>query len=144
MKKAIEETNRRRAVQKAYNEAHGITPRQVKSNILDLSAGLYDANADALPLAAEGSPEDLLSEKDIKRLIKEATDEMQKAADEMRFEEAAAARDRIVLLKDMDLGLKPPSRALLAAPVKQESTAGMAGRKKGGRGGSSPRARAKR
>src|SRR5215217_4405375 len=98
MKKALEETSRRRAVQKAYNEAHGITPRQVKSNILDLSAGLYDANADALPLAAEGSAEDLLSEKDIKRLIKEATDEMQKAADDMRFEEAAAARDRIVLL----------------------------------------------
>ncbi|MBF5041461.1 excinuclease ABC subunit UvrB [Aggregicoccus sp. 17bor-14] len=145
MKKAIEETNRRRAVQKAYNEQHGITPRQVKSNILDLSAGLYDASPDALPLAAEGSPADLLSEKDIKRLIQEATDEMQKAADEMRFEEAAAARDRIVLLKDMDLGLKPPSRALLAAPVKQENTAGMAGRKKGGRSGSSSsRARAKR
>jgi excinuclease ABC subunit B len=144
MKKAIEETNRRRAVQKAYNEAHGITPRQVKSNILDLSAQLYDANPDALPLAAEGSPEDLLNEKDIKRLIKEATDEMQKAADEMRFEEAAAARDRIVVLKDMDLGLKPPSRALLAAPVKQETTAGMAGHRKGGRGASSPRARAKR
>ncbi len=144
MKKAIEETNRRRAVQRAYNEKHGITPRQVKSNILDLSAEAYDANPDALPLAAEGSPEDLLSEKDIKRLIKEATDEMQKAADEMHFEEAAAARDRIVLLKDMDLGLKPPSRALLAAPVKQETTAGMAGHRKSGRGGSAPRARAKR
>ncbi|HET9449679.1 MAG TPA: excinuclease ABC subunit UvrB, partial [Aggregicoccus sp.] len=92
MKKAIEETNRRRAVQKAYNEKHGITPRAVKSSILDLSAGLYDASPDGLPLAAEGSAEDLLSEKDLKRLIKEATDEMQKAAAEMRFEEAAAAR----------------------------------------------------
>ena len=46
---------------------------------------------------------------------------MQHYADEMEFEKAAEMRDRILLLKDMELGLKPPSRALLAAPVKKET-----------------------
>jgi excinuclease ABC subunit B len=117
MKKAIEETDRRREVQRAYNKEHGITPRSVKSAILDLSSQFYDADPMALPLAADDA-NDLLIPKEIKRLIEEFTKDMQRAADEMQFEKAAEYRDRIVLLKDMDLGLKPPSRALLAAPVK--------------------------
>jgi excinuclease ABC subunit B len=50
----------------------------------------------------------------------------------MEFEKAAQARDRILLLKDMDLGLKPPSRSLLAAPPKpaaEPGTATMKGRR---------------
>jgi excinuclease ABC subunit B len=117
MKRAIEETNRRREVQRKYNEDHGITPRSVKSAILDLSSQLYDADPMALPMAADAA-NDLLIPKEIKRLIEEYTKDMQKAADEMEFEKAAQCRDRILLLKDMDLGLKPPSRTLLAAPVK--------------------------
>ncbi len=89
MKKAIEETNRRREVQRAYNEEHGITPRSVKSAILDLSAQLYDADPMALPLAADDA-NDLLIPKEIKRLIEEYTKDMQRAADEMEFEKAAA------------------------------------------------------
>jgi excinuclease ABC subunit B len=117
MKRAIDETNRRREVQRKYNEEHGITPRSVKSSILDLSQQLYGADAMALPMAADAA-DDLLDAKEIKRLIEEYTKDMQRAADEMEFEKAAQCRDRILLLKDMDLGLKPPSRALLAAPVK--------------------------
>ncbi|WP_224245865.1 excinuclease ABC subunit UvrB [Hyalangium gracile] len=129
MKLAIEETNRRREVQRAYNEKHGITPRSVKSAILDLSAQFYDADPMALPMAADAA-NDLLIPKEIKRLIEEFTKDMQRAADEMEFEKAAQFRDRILLLKDMDLGLKPPSRALLAAPVKPaEKDVPMKGRK---------------
>jgi excinuclease ABC subunit B len=129
MKKAIEETNRRREIQRAYNVQHGITPRSVKSSILDMSQQLYGADPMALPMAADAE-NDLLIPKEIKRLIEEYTKDMQRAADEMEFEKAAACRDRILLLKDMDLGLKPPSRTLLAAPAKPADKEGsMKGRR---------------
>jgi excinuclease ABC subunit B len=143
MKLALEETNRRREVQRAYNEQHGITPRAVKSNILDLSEHLYDAESSELPMAADAAS-DLLEPKEIKRLIGEFTKDMQHYADEMQFEKAAEMRDRILLLKDMDLGLKPPSRALLKAPVKpadekKPGTPGARGKRggapRGGKGG---------
>jgi excinuclease ABC subunit B len=137
MQKAIEETNRRRDVQRRYNEEHGITPRSVKSAILDLSQQLYGADPMALPMAADAA-NDLLIPKEIKRLIEEFTKDMQRAADEMEFEKAAQFRDRILLLKDMDLGLKPPSRALLAAPPKPAEAQGPM---KGRRGNAAARGR---
>ncbi|WPB80655.1 excinuclease ABC subunit UvrB [Archangium violaceum] len=141
MKLAIEETNRRREVQRSYNEQHGITPKAVKSNILDLSEHLYDADPSALPMAAD-SANDVLEPKEIKRLIGEFTKDMQHYADEMQFEKAAEIRDRILLLKDMELGLKPPSRTLLKAPPKpadekKPGTPGPKGRR-GGKGGGGP------
>ncbi|HEX5746804.1 MAG TPA: excinuclease ABC subunit UvrB [Archangium sp.] len=141
MKLAIEETNRRREVQRAYNAQHGITPKAVKSHILDLSEHLYDADPSALPMAAD-SANDVLEPKEIKRLIGEFTQDMQHYADEMQFEKAAEIRDRIVLLKDMELGLKPPSRMLLKAPPKpaderKPGTPGPKGRR-GGKGGGGP------
>jgi excinuclease ABC subunit B len=72
-------------------------------------------------MAAE-KQDDLLTKKDIARLISELTPKMHEAADAMEFEEAANLRDRILLLKDMDLGLKQPSRAVLQqAPAKEGS-----------------------
>ena len=137
MKLAMEETDRRRAVQKAHNQAHGITPRSVKSHILDLNAELYDFQQPGMLKAAEGGADDALAPADIKKLIAESTKEMQQAADEMEFERAAQLRDRIVVLKDMDLGLKPPSRALLAgtaAKKDDEEEAPKPGtRRRGGR-----------
>ncbi|MFP2930296.1 excinuclease ABC subunit UvrB [Pyxidicoccus sp. 3LG] len=146
MKKALDETARRREIQKKHNEAHGITPRSVKSNITDLSEHLYDAEgAGALPMAAEGE-DDLLQPKEIKRLIEEFTKDMLAAADEMQFEKAAEHRDRVQLLKDMDLGLKPASRSLLKAPAKAEDAEAKGrgkgrGRGAGARGGSRARGR---
>ena len=119
MRIAIDETNRRRDAQRRYNEEKGITPQGVRKNILDLSAQLYDASPYELPLAAE-SGDDLLTKDQIQRLIAEYTNNMQQAADEMEFEQAAQWRDKLALLKDMDLGLKAPSRALLLAPPKRE------------------------
>jgi len=149
MKKALDETARRREIQKKYNQDHGITPRSVKSHITDLSEHLaYDASeAGALPMAAEGE-DDLLKPKELKRLIEEFTKDMLAAADEMQFEKAAEYRDRVQLLKDMDLGLKPPSRALLKAPAKkadEEPARGRGkGRGRGGGGGAGARARGRR
>ncbi|MCP3103189.1 excinuclease ABC subunit UvrB [Myxococcus sp. K15C18031901] len=144
MKKALEETTRRREIQREHNKTHGITPRSVKSNITDLSEHIaYDASdAAALPMAAEGE-DDALETKEIKRLIEEYTKQMLEAAEEMQFEKAAEYRDRVQLLKDMDLGLKPASRSLLKAPPKAED-AEPPRRGRGGKGGRSSRARSRR
>ncbi|WP_338867314.1 excinuclease ABC subunit UvrB [Myxococcus stipitatus] len=140
MKKALEETTRRREIQRKFNLDHGITPRSVKSNITDLSEHLYDAEGGGtLPMAAEGE-DDLLEAKEIKRLIEEFTQDMLRAAESMEFEKAAEYRDRVQLLKDMDLGLKPASRSLLKAPAKaKEDDAPKRGRGKGR--GARPRGR---
>src|SRR6185295_15341328 len=114
MKKAIDETKRRRDMQMAYNLDNGITPKSVKKAILDLSQYLYDGDALALPKAAEA--DDLLTKEQIQALIKEHTAKMVQLADEMEFEKAAAERDRLVMLKEMDLGVRPPSRAALGGP----------------------------
>ncbi|AGC44340.1 excinuclease ABC subunit B [Myxococcus stipitatus DSM 14675] len=132
MKKALEETTRRREIQRKHNQEHGITPRSVKSNITDLSEHLYDADGGGtLPMAAEGE-DDLLDAKEIKRLIAEYTRDMLSAAESMEFEKAAEYRDRVQQLKDMDMGLKPASRSLLKAPAKgKEDDAPKRGRGKG-------------
>ncbi|NTX61769.1 excinuclease ABC subunit UvrB [Myxococcus sp. CA051A] len=133
MKKALEETTRRREIQRQHNKAHGITPRSIKSNILNFSDHAYDAEGGGtLPMAAEGE-DDLLEAKEIRRLVKEFTEEMQRAAESMEFEKAAEYRDKVQLLKDMDLGLKPASRFLLKGPTKAPDEAPKRGRGKGGR-----------
>jgi excinuclease ABC subunit B len=114
MRVAIEETERRRAIQREYNERHGITPEQVHRNILDLSAHLFDAAPHALPLTPEAKGE-LLGADEIRRLMAETRAQMQRAAEALEFEAAAVFRDRLQLLKEMELGLKLPSRALLEA-----------------------------
>lgn len=112
MKAAIDETNRRRTIQTHYNEAHGITPSAVKKSILDLSQmGFSDADS-AVLLAAEPQAE-LLTPTEIKELVVESEKQMNDFADNMEFEKAAQMRDRMLLLKEMDLGLKKPSRTLL-------------------------------
>jgi len=134
MKQALEETARRREIQKAYNEQHGITPRGVKSHILDLSEHLYDADPSELPMAADAA-NDVLPPKEIQRLIAEFSKDMHRLADEMEFEKAAQLRDRIQVLKDMELGLKPPSRSLLKAPAKAEEKSPQRGGRRSARGG---------
>jgi excinuclease ABC subunit B len=121
MRLALEETDRRRETQRRYNEQQGITPQSVRKNILDMSAHLYNSDPYRLPLAAENGPDDLLVATEIHRLISEYSSKMQQAADEMEFEQAAEWRDKVAILKDMDLGIRPPSRAeLLKAQPKRE------------------------
>ncbi|MDP3569759.1 MAG: excinuclease ABC subunit UvrB [Archangium sp.] len=113
MKKAIEETERRRVIQHAHNLKHGITPTQIKKAITDLSQFLYDGDAMALPMAADAGAV-VLSKDEIASLIKKSEASMMAFADEMEFEKAAVERDRLIVLKDMDLGLKPALRSLLS------------------------------
>jgi excinuclease ABC subunit B len=119
MKLALDETGRRRELQRKYNEEHHITPTSVRKNILDLSAQLYAHDALTLPMAAEGG--DLLEKAEIQKLIKDVTAQMQEAADNMEFEEAARLRDQLLMLKEMDIGIKPPSRALLQSAAPSET-----------------------
>jgi excinuclease ABC subunit B len=118
MRLAIDETDRRRELQRGYNQEHGITPQAVKKNILDLSDQLYDADPYPLPMAAEDS-DDLLRSDQLQALIAEYTRTMKQAADEMAFEQAAEWRDKLAVLKEMDLGLKPPSRSLLRSAARK-------------------------
>lgn len=101
MRAAIDETERRRAIQQAYNTAHGITPQTIKKSVRDLiEIGRREA---------ERSPEkklsDALREKrrlspaEKEKLIDDLTAEMREAAKKLEFERAAALRDRIKSLK---------------------------------------------
>jgi excinuclease ABC subunit B len=120
MKLAMGEVTRRREIQRAYNEAHGITPTQVKRAIMDMSQFMYVADASELPLAAEGASA-LLSKGEIAELIKKTEKQMIALADEMEFEKAALERDRLVILREMDLGVRPALRTLLAEPTEKTS-----------------------
>ena len=98
MKQAIEETERRRKVQMAYNEAHGITPQTIKKNVRDLIAVSKKVAAEEVRM--EKDPESM-SEKELEKLAKELTKQMKKAAAELNFEAAAELRDKLVEIKRM-------------------------------------------
>lgn len=98
MKQAIEETERRRKVQMAYNEAHGITPQTIKKSVRDLIAVSKKVAAEEVQM--EKDPESM-SEKELEKLAKELTKQMKKAAAELNFEAAAELRDKLVEIKRM-------------------------------------------
>jgi excinuclease ABC subunit B len=121
MKLALEETDRRREVQRAYNLAHGITPTAVRKNILDMSDPFA---LEGLPGALRDSEEgpELLTRQEVAQLIRESARNMKAAADEMEFEKAAEWRDKLAILKEMDIGVRPPSRSAVEALTRGESS----------------------
>jgi len=102
IRRAVDETARRREIQRRYNEEHGITPQSVKRAIRDLGASVYEADYLTVPLAAEGAE---YQPDQIPRIVAELEREMKRAAEALEFEKAAQLRDRIVALKDLQLGL---------------------------------------
>ncbi|NMM79380.1 excinuclease ABC subunit B [Acidovorax sp. SRB_14] len=109
MKKAMGETERRRAKQIAHNEAQGITPRSIVKRVRDLIDGVYSEKAgkDAERLEQEtlqrARVEDM-SEKDIAREIKRLEKQMLDHARNLEFEQAARVRDQLSRLKDQAFG----------------------------------------
>ncbi|MBE6649905.1 MAG: excinuclease ABC subunit UvrB [Ruminococcaceae bacterium] len=97
MKKAIDETARRRALQDAYNKEHGIIPHTVKREISD-NIEVVDRSADLLDELNNTST--VMSQKERKLLIEKLTREMQAASKELDFEYAAVLRDKIFKLKE--------------------------------------------
>lgn len=99
MKKALDETERRRKIQSAYNKKMKITPETVKSEIKDILSSIYESDYFTVPMAAEEKAEYELSDDTIKKLDAE----MKEAAKTLDFEKAAQIRDRIKELKDQML-----------------------------------------
>ncbi len=98
MKKAISETERRRALQQEYNEAHGITPTTIQKSVRELIAVSKKVAAEEMNFAKD--PESM-SKKELEKLIADIQKKMQKAATELNFEAAAEYRDQMIKLKNM-------------------------------------------
>ena len=103
MKRAIGETDRRRAKQLAYNKTHSITPKGILKRIKDLIDGVYDASD--MQLAQEEARYEAMSEKQIAREIKALEKKMLAHARNLEFEEAARARDQLTELKKRVFGV---------------------------------------
>lgn len=96
MNVAITETNRRRKIQQAYNEAHGITPQTIRKAVRDLiSISKAIAKEEQ---RFEKDPESM-SREELEKLVKEVEKQMKRAAADLNFEAAAELRDRMVELK---------------------------------------------
>ena len=96
MRAALDETQRRREVQMAYNEEHGITPKTIQKAVRDLIS--VSRKVEASELQMEKDPESM-SEKELEKLIKELEKQMKKAAADLNFEAAAELRDKLIELK---------------------------------------------
>jgi excinuclease ABC subunit B len=98
MKRAIDETNRRRAIQQAYNTERGITPKSIIKQVRDLTDRVRSM---ATEEAQAGAKVDIssLDKEEINRMIKELEKEMRAAAQQLEFEKAAALRDQISELR---------------------------------------------
>ena len=96
MRNAIEETNRRREIQEAYNEEHGITPTTIKKAVRDLIA-VSKAVAET-EVKLKKDPESM-SKEELKNLISQLEKQMRQAAADLNFEQAAELRDKMIELK---------------------------------------------
>lgn len=103
MKRAIDETNRRRSIQRKYNEEHDITPQTIRKAVRDLIS--ISKVIDKKELKFEKDPESM-NRQELEKLIKDVEKRMKKAAADLNFEEAAELRDQMAefkkLLHDMD------------------------------------------
>jgi excinuclease ABC subunit B len=102
MTEALEETNRRREKQQAYNITHGITPETIKKGITDILGSVYEA--DHLTIEVTDTPH--LVGKSLKAHLAALERRMHDAAANLEFEEAARLRDEIRRIEAQDLGLK--------------------------------------
>ena len=98
MQKAIDETERRRKIQQAYNEKHHITPKTIQKAVQDVIAVSKQVAADEKDM--ERQPEEM-SVDELKKYINKIRDKMEKAATDLNFEAAAEYRDRMIELKNI-------------------------------------------
>jgi excinuclease ABC subunit B len=99
MRRAIDETDRRREIQRAYNEEHGITPQSILSKLENSLAAILKAEyGDPLEEAAEGLPV-FATQEDLDKYLEGMESQMREAAKKFEFEKAAKLRDAIKELR---------------------------------------------
>ena len=103
MRRAIDETERRRKVQHAYNEKNGITPEGIKKSIVDVLSSIYEKDYYEVPdddLDLKG-----MKPKQLSRMLKKLRKQIADAAKNWDFEKAAELRDRLLTLEKMEITL---------------------------------------
>jgi excinuclease ABC subunit B len=106
MKRAMDETQRRRRLQAAFNKEHGITPQTVIRSLGSPLVRIYDADYFDIPVAAEQG--DKYGPGELPRMIRQLKKEMKQAAEQLEFEKAAELRDRIRGLEERELKVREP------------------------------------
>src|SRR5205814_10221734 len=109
MRAAIGETERRRAVQEAYNTEHGITPQSIVRAIDEVMSSVYEREY-MTPAATLDGPERVHNQQQLDPHIAGLQDQMRGAAANLDFEKAASLRDQIKRLRNPELGLPWPAR----------------------------------
>jgi excinuclease ABC subunit B len=104
MERALAETNRRREKQIAYNEANGITPQSVKSNIKEIVDSVYERDHVTVSIGKDKSgKEQIQVGANLSAVIQDIEKQMREAATNLEFEKAARLRDEIKRLREMEL-----------------------------------------
>ncbi len=118
---AIEETERRRNKQRAWNEAHGITPVSIKRHIGKVLESVFEQDYVTVAPISDSKTTEFVG-KDLKAAVAEMEKRMRNAAAELEFEEAARLRDEIRRLEALDLGLEPPPATSTGLRPKKDYT----------------------
>jgi excinuclease ABC subunit B len=109
MRTAIGETERRRAIQEAYNREHGITPQSIVKQIDDVMSSVYERDY-VTPAATLDGTERFHNQQQLDAYIASLQEQMRTAAANLDFEKAASLRDDIKRLRNPELGLPRPAR----------------------------------
>jgi excinuclease ABC subunit B len=110
MRTCISETERRRAMQEAYNAEHGITPQSVVRQLDDVMSSVYERDYMTTPMLVRDGAEVFRTQAELDAHIARLQEKMKAAATNLDFEKAAALRDDIKRLRSADLGLPWPAR----------------------------------
>jgi excinuclease ABC subunit B len=103
MRRAIQETERRRKVQGQYNKEHGITPEGIKKDVVDILSSIYEKDYYAIPV--DEFEEQGIEPKKLSKMVNKLRKEINEAAKRWDFEKAAQLRDRLMKLEQMELAL---------------------------------------